>query len=139
MEGRKMCCTRCKGTHLSIIADGSDSTTGGSYLGRSNAFIASTNSRVRHSWICADCGNRFRMPDELLQEAKKNKSSAIGMLIVALVSSILGLFMLFSELAILSIVMLIPAALTWALYAYFKSSATKAQTQYDEITANCWL
>lgn len=139
MEGRKMCCTRCKGTHLSIIADGSDSTTGGSYLGRSNAFIASTNSRVRHSWICADCGNRFRMPDELLQEAKKNKSSAIAILIVALMFSILGLFMLFSELAILSIVMLIPAALGWALYAYFKSSATKAQTQYDEITANCWL
>lgn len=139
MEGKKMCCTRCKGTHLSIIADGSDSTTGGSYLGRSNAFIASTNSRVRHSWICADCGNRFRMPDELLQEAKKNKSSAIGILIVALMFSILGLLMLFSELAILSIVMLIPAALAWALYAYFKSSATKAQTQYDEITANCWL
>lgn len=139
MEGKKMCCTRCKGTHLSIIADGSDSTTGGSYLGRSNAFIASTNSRVRHSWICADCGNRFRMPDELLQEIKKNKTYAILSLVTIVLFSIIGVPLLFTEVAALSLFFLLPAAIALALFFYYKSSATKAQTQYDEITANCWL
>ena len=158
-------CPNCKSRKLQLISetDTSSTTSGGGYSGGkgclgylllgpigllcgacgSQSKTVTANS-TRRFWVCQDCGNKFRMPDEIRQEEEQSRK-LIRVYKALLAFSVAALFLL-----LMIEIILTHFELWWAdaavvidmiLSAVYcnkeKHRAEKLEQEYEYIMANC--
>lgn len=103
------CCPKCGGRNLQITTETTERTTGKNFsagkgclgylmFGPMGILCGScgqqqkTNVTNTQFWVCPDCGNKFRNPDDIRQELNKYKTT-FGMPLL-IVSILLAVFMI---------------------------------------------
>ena len=139
-SARRIHCPSCGSTKLQITASSSSSVgTGvGRSYGRYRIGTARTDTTVRHSWFCKECGKHFRDPDELRKEAAKEKRNSKILLITLIVFAVFTILCLTSEAALMGVLFLPLTLWFLLLFVITKKRAVDKGNEFVYLNTNCF-
>ncbi len=133
---RKMHCPRCKSRAISPVVE-TVGSNGGAYQLSGRVTTGYSQNINQTSWLCKDCGTKFRNIDELEKEAQRFdlciKMCAVFTIVLVLMAILMA--KTFAPMLIL----VVPAGILFAaltLYSYVMSK--KRHKELDYLQINCF-
>ncbi len=138
----KLHCPRCKSEAITPVHENLG-TVGAILRWSENLFITNSKNRNRTSWLCHECGLKFRNPDDIEAEARDAElAKKIYPIITILYSVYLVVLLILSALKIAFIFLPVPFAIfsviVYSLQIFIPFYAKRKRAQADEYIRNCF-
>lgn len=144
-QNQNICCPKCGNRNLQVTTDRDwgaaalggvvGTATGGLGSGLLNA---ASNLQQQTFFVCPNCGNRFRRPEELMQEAKMYGKRSNVISIICGIMLALCLLLMIVGINISSTFIIVFSCITAAIFVlcivFMRAKANKPKKELEEIT-----